>query len=231
MSEAPKKKRKRKEANPLPWVMLVIALICGAIWYVSRGSGNHKTAAVEKEMIITLPPPPPPPPPPKVDPPPPKEEPPKEEEEMMVQEPVPEDEPPPDNAPEPPPGPDLGPGSANGTGPSIGGGGGGNGRIGSRRVSSSKFGWYAAKVQSTIREALAGNPSTRSATFSSLTVKVWADASGRITRAVLIGSSGNAAVDQAIKNRILTGLQLPQAPPSDMRMPIHLRISARKPSL
>lgn len=231
MSAPQTKKRKRKETNPLPWVILVIGLIVGAIWFVSRGSGTNHKASVERETTITLlPPPPPPPPPVKVDPPPPKEDPP-EEEEMMVQEPVPEDEPPPDSAPpEPPAGPDLGPGSAGGTGPSIGGGGGGNGRIGSRRASSSKFGWYASKLQSSIREALAGNPATRSATFSSLTVKVWADSNGRITRAVLVGSSGNVAVDQAIKSRILTGLQLPQAPPSDMPMPINLRISARKPS-
>ena len=235
MSEPAVKQRrkKRKEANPLPWVLLVVALIVGAIWFVARGSGSsHRSAAPEETMTIELaPPPPPPPPPPKVEPPPPKEEIPPEEEEMMVQEPVPEDEPAPDDSPpEPPPGPDLGPGSAGGTGPAIGGGGGG--RIGGgngRRGPTSKFGWYAAKVQSTIREALAGNPATRSATFSGLTVKIWADSSGRITRAQLIGTSGNAAVDQAIKNRILTGLQLPQAPPSDMRMPINLRISARKP--
>lgn len=149
---------------------------------------------------------------------------------MMAQEPVPEDEPSPeDTAPEPPPGPDLGPGSAGGTGPSIGGGGGsGRGGIG-RKAPSSKFGWYAAKVQSAIREALGRNTSTRSATMS-LQVKVWADSSGRISRAVLVGTSGNPAVDQSIKNQVLTGLQLPQAPPSDMPMPINLRITARKPT-
>jgi TonB family protein len=61
-------------------------------------------------------------------------------------------------------------------------------------------------------------------------VKVWADSSGRITRAQLVGSSGNPAVDQAIRNSVLNGLQLPQGPPADMPMPINLRISARKPA-
>jgi outer membrane biosynthesis protein TonB len=123
----------------------------------------------------------------------------------------------------------LGPGSAGGTGPAIGGGGG-NRSIGSRsRASASKFGWYAAKVQSSIRDALGRNSTTRSATLS-LQVRVWADSNGRITRAQLIGSSGNASVDQAIRNQILTGLQLPQAPPPDMPMPINLRITARKPT-
>jgi periplasmic protein TonB len=150
---------------------------------------------------------------------------------MIEQEVVEDDEPPPDDSPpEPPSDLDLGPGSAGGTGPSIGGGSGGNGnRIGSRRGSGSKFGWYAAKVQSSIREALGRNSSTRNAVMS-LQVRIWADSNGRITRAQLVGSSGNPSVDQSIRNQVLTGLQLPQAPPADMPMPINLRISARKPT-
>ncbi|MES2659599.1 MAG: TonB C-terminal domain-containing protein [Verrucomicrobiota bacterium] len=230
MSANPPAKRKRKDANPLPWVLLAVALIVGAIWFVSRDSkSTRKTVKAEDTMIITLPPPPPPLP--KVEPPPPKEEPPpEEEEEMIAQEPVPEDEPAPDDSPpEPPAGPDLGPGSAGGTGPSIGGGGGGNGnRIGGRR-SASKYGWYAAKVQTSIREAMGRHPSTRSATIS-LQVRIWADSNGRITRAQLVGTSGNPAVDQSIRSQVLAGLQLPQAPPADMPMPINLRITGRKPT-
>ena len=151
--------------------------------------------------------------------------------EMIEQEVVQDDEPPPeDAAPEPPSNVDLGAGSPGGSGPSIGGGGGGSGsRIGSRRGSGSKFGWYAAKVQSSIREALGRNPSTRSATMS-LQVRVWADSNGRIIKAQLVGTSGNPAIDQSIRNQVLTGLQLPQPPPADMPMPINLRITARKPT-
>lgn len=224
------KKRRRKEANPLPWVLLAVALIIGAVWFVSRGSTPHAKPKAEGPVVDLLPPPPPPvtppPPPPPVTPPPP------EEEEMLAQEPVPEDEPSPEEAaPEPPSDLDLGPGSAGGTGPALGGGGGGKGTLGSnKRGSASKYGWYAAKVQSAIRQALSGNPSTRSAALS-LQVKIWADTDGRITRAQLVGSSGNSSVDQSIKNQVLTGLQLPQAPPADMPMPIHLRITARKPAI
>lgn len=225
------KKRRRKEVNPLPWVLLAITLVVGAIWFVSRGSKPHAKPKTEESITITLPPPPPPvtPPPP---PPPQNEPPPPEEEEMIAQEPVPEDEPSPqESAPEPPSDLDLGPGSAGGTGPSIGGGGGGKGTIGSnKRGSAGKYGWYAAKVQSAIRQALSGNPSTRSAILS-LQVKIWADSGGRVTRAQLVGSSGDPAVDQSIKSRVLTGLQLPQPPPADMPMPINLRITARKPSI
>ncbi|MEI6178023.1 MAG: hypothetical protein WCS43_14115, partial [Verrucomicrobiota bacterium] len=54
------KKRKRKDANPLPWVMLVIALMVGAIWLVSRGSKPHSKSKPEESVITLLPPPPPP---------------------------------------------------------------------------------------------------------------------------------------------------------------------------
>jgi protein TonB len=224
------KKRKRKDVNPLPWVLLVVALIVVAIWFVSRGSKPHSTPIAEESITITLPPPPPPAIPP-TPPPPQNEPPPPEEEEMLLQEPVAEEELPPDeSSPEPPLGPDLGPGSVGGTGPSIGGGGGSGRGISNKRASASKFGWYAAKVQSAITQALRQNSSTRSATMS-LQVRIWSDSNGIIKRAQLVGSSGDPAVDQAIKSQILNGLQLPQAPPSDMPMPIVLRITARKPVL
>ena len=152
---------------------------------------------------------------------------------MVEQEPVPDNEPPPEAPPEAAPSEDLSTGIA-GNGPDMGlsrSGNGGNGKIGgSGKGSGSKYGWYAAKIQSTIADALRQNSATKSATLS-LQVRVWADANGRITRASLIGTSGSAAIDAAIKNQILTGLQLPQAPPPDMPMPITMRISARKPAI
>jgi protein TonB len=213
-------------------VLLAVVLAGGVISMFRSGSQEPKRVA-KKDQIITiqLPPPAPPPPPPTVIPPPP---PPDKQEEMVKQEPVKEDEKPPDNKPpDAPPPLDLGPGVAGGTGPSLGGpGGGGNGQIGGtgRGGSGSRFGWYAAKVQSSIKEALQHNSATRSATMN-LTVRIWPDSTGRITRAELIGTTGNAAVDQALRNQILTGLQLPQAPPADMPTPIVMRIEARKPNL
>ena len=204
-------------------------LLLGAMVLLLDSCKKTKTvAAPDQDITITLPPPPPPPPPPpKIEPPPPPEKPP-EPEEMVEQEVVPDDEPPPDNSPVEAPPSDLG-ASASGSGPSIGAGPGGNGRIGGtgRKGGGSKWGYYAAKVQSTIREALGRNPSTQKATFS-MQVRVWADSTGRITKAVLVGSSGNPAVDQAVKNQVLVGLQLPEPPPSSMPMPITMRISARK---
>ena len=120
-----------------------------------------------------------------------------------------------------------------GNGPDLGlraGSGNGNrNRIGSGRRSG-KWDHYAVSVQNTIAETLRHNSGVRHATFS-LQVRVWADPNGRITRASLMGSSGDATVDNAIKNNALTGLQLPEPPPADMPMPINMRISASKGGL
>lgn len=232
---SPRRKRKKK-ANLAPWVVsAVVLLLCGAVWALSQGSGAKRSGPAKEEiMTITLPPPPPPPPPPRVEPPPPKDEPPPpEEEEMIMQEEVMDDEQPPEDAPPELPSEDLSTGITGGSGPDMGlTRGGGNGRIGGgsqRSGGGSKFGWYAAKVQSTIAGALRNNSSTRSASFSSLTVRIWADSTGRITRVQLVGSSGNPAVDQAIRNNALAGLRLSQPPPDGMPMPINLRIQARRP--
>ncbi len=215
--------------------MLAVVAAAGVISFLTAKPKKMKKAGPKTDLVFVNlpPPPPPPPPPPKVEPPPPKDEP-KPKEEMVEQEPVPDDEPPPEEAKtDEPPQEALGT-NIQGNGPDMGlrsGGGngiGGNSK-GGRKGGGSKWGYYAAKIQSTISSALRSNSNTRSASFS-MQVKVWLDDSGRITRASLVGSSGNSAVDQAIKSQVLSGLQLPEAPPADMPMPITIRISARKPS-
>ena len=107
-----------------------------------------------------------------------------------------------------------------------GAGNGNHNRLGSARRSG-KWDHYAVSVQNAVAENLRGHSGIRHATFN-LQVRVWADANGRITRATLSGSSGDPAVDAAIKSQALTGMQLPEPPPADMPMPINMRISARK---
>ncbi len=213
--------------------MLALVLAGGIVSFLTSGPKSNRPTARKSEFITVTLPPPPPPPPPKIEPPKPKEIEPPKEEEMVEQEPVLEDEPPPEAAPEAP-SEDLGTNITGGSGPDMGlskGGGNGANRIGGTgRKGGSKWGYYASQVQTTIADALRRNASTKSASLS-LQVRVWLDANGRITRASLVGSSGNPAIDSAIKNQVLTGLQLPQAPPADMPMPINLRISARKPAL
>jgi len=105
-----------------------------------------------------------------------------------------------------------------GNGSLIGGGAGGGG---------SQWGIYGSQVQSTIAAALRANPKTRTAVFSHLEVRIWPDATGRIKQVKLGGSTGNEALDDAIQNRVLSGLQLSEPPPAGLPLPIVLRVSAQ----
>ena len=60
-----------------------------------------------------------------------------------------------------------------------------------------------------------------------VTAKIWADETGRITRASVSGGSGDPAINAALQNEVLTGLQLQSPPPAGMKMPINLRLTAR----
>ena len=155
---------------------------------------------------------------------------------MIDQTPVPVDEPKPvEPQPADDPPADLGT-NIKGDGPADGfglsgnkgiGGGTGRGLGGNGTAASSRWGWYAAKVQSSIGEALRRNPLTREAVLNHK-VRVWPDNTGRIARAKLESSTGDAAMDAAITSA-LTGVQLAEAPPAGMPAPILLRLSARRP--
>jgi outer membrane biosynthesis protein TonB len=88
---------------------------------------------------------------------------------------------------------------------------------------------YAGQVKSRIQTALESNPRTRKAGMS-IEIRVWPDPTGRITRATLANSTGDTALDDLIRNQILTGLQISQAPPEGMPTPIIMRITARRPN-
>ena len=118
-----------------------------------------------------------------------------------------------------------GPGDAFGLGSSDGNGGIG----GAGNYSGGKWGWYASEVQVRIAEALRQNTHTKNASLR-VEVRIWPDSTGRVVRAQLVDSTGDEAVDNAIKNEILTGLQLQEAPPQGMPTPIVLRLTARRPN-
>ena len=153
------------------------------------------------------------------------------ENKMIEQTPVDDKEEKPDDKP-PEAAPDLSTNLTGGNGPDMGlsRGGGNTGVIGGGRHSSgSRWGWYAAKVQSQIGDALRRNARTKAASMS-VTVRIWPDpATGRVTRATLAGTSGDPGIDQALRNEILSGLQLSEPPPAGMPAPIVMRITARRP--
>jgi TonB family protein len=192
--------------------VLIAGIIAVAKLASSGGSSKHDTLT-----LVTLAPPPPPvmPPPP---PPPPEEQ---KIEEPMIKEEAPKEAPPKD---EPPLGTGIkGPGSDGfglGSNP-------GNGRIGGGG-DGSKWGWYASQVQSRIQQALQQNRKTRTASMN-VKVRVWPDSNGRISRAQLAGSTGDSSLDSALRDEVLSGLQLSEPPPAGMPAPITLRVTAKRP--
>lgn len=210
-------------------VMIVLVLGGLAALLIFKDSKPTNSKAPERSVVrIQLPPMPPPPPPPPP-PPAPKIEQPKQE---MIKEDKPEETPPEDKpADDPPP---LGTG-IKGDGPPDGFGlsGSGSGRVGGTGLGSgsrSKFGWYGGQVQRSVREALSAHRKTRNARFGTIELRIWPDpGTGRITRVNLSPSTGDAALDAAIRDEVLGGLQLQQPPPEGMPAPIVMRIAARRP--
>ena len=172
---------------------------------------------IHVQPLPPMPPPPPPPPPP-----------PQPPEQKFVEQPKDlkplgkKDE---QKNPDKPPGPPVvasGPPSDFGLGGPGGGGGGGFGEGGSQ------YGPYAAEVIASIKARLEANNKTNKANFHGLKTRIWADKMGRVIKAAVSGTTGDPAVDDALKNEVLVGLQLQEPPPSDMPMPIILRINEQR---
>lgn len=211
--------------------VVVLLAVAGAVaYFMSQEKGAPIRKAPERVVTIQMAPPPPPPPPP-----PPKIQPPPQPEQKMTEVTPVEDEPKPEPKPADETPPALGTG-IKGDGPpdgfglsSKGGGGGiggtGNGAGGRR---GNPHGSYFSQVQKRITDAMNQNKKTRTARFGALQVRVWPDATGRISRAQLVGSTGDAAVDAAIRDEVLRGLQLHEALPKGVQPPVVLRIAARR---
>jgi periplasmic protein TonB len=211
-------------------VLAVLAVGAGLYFVPKPGPSAPPPRKAERIVSITVPPPPPPQKPP---PPPQKVEPPKEKMEKETQLREAKVEPKPQPKADPPPtalatgikGDGPGMAGLSGSGNGVGGGTGTGAGAGTGGTGS-KFGWYAGQVQKKIASALSANPKTKTSSIDKLEVRIWPDASGRITRASLTKSTGSSEVDDAIERQVLTGLQLDEPPPAGMKLPIVLRITA-----
>ncbi|MEI6377840.1 MAG: TonB family protein, partial [bacterium] len=93
----------------------------------------------------------------------------------------------------------------------------------------SKFGYYAGQVKSRVLNTLLNHSKTRTAVMD-VQVKIWVDSTGHITKVVLSKSTGDPAVDEALRNDALSNITLSEPPPTGMPMPIVMHFSARRPS-
>jgi TonB family protein len=116
----------------------------------------------------------------------------------------------------------TGPGDLFNLGSKVGGnpyGGGGGG--------GSRWGWYASIVQTQIEAALRANSRTRNAIMQ-VQIRLWADATGRVTKVQLVSSTGDAELDATLRNDVLGNLVLREPPPKDMPMPLVTRVTERR---
>lgn len=199
---------------------LIVGLIsAGAIGFAVKIFSKGDTGPAKRQettyMPITLTPQPTPLPPP---PPPPEA---MKEEKMIEQEK--DDEPAKDAAPAPSTA--L---KANGGGMTIASSRGGI--FGGRKAVSEQAKWkaYSGQIAPRISQALRDNPKTRALSVD-IPVRVWLDITGRITRAKLDVSTGDAAKDAAICD-IIVSIPNSEPPPDGMVMPINMRIKARRPN-
>ncbi|WP_445489665.1 TonB C-terminal domain-containing protein [Rhodopseudomonas sp. RCAM05734] len=212
--------------------LAVIALLVGGVVaFLGQGNDAPPPKQVRELTVVNILPPPPPPPPmieqPKV-----IDQPKMVEQEMLEDKPVekPVDDPVKDAKNEEPPGPlaldakAVGPADLFNLGSKVGGS-----PYGGRGGGGSRWGWYASIVQTQIEAALRGNDKTKHAVMR-LQVRLWADATGRISRVELVSSTGNAELDATIRNDVLGRLTLREPPPNDMPMPMVTRVTARKPT-
>ena len=215
--------------------LLAIAAFVGVAIFFLRGRDDLPPPRLVRELtVVNIVPPPPPPPPPPQQMPEQKmiEQPKMAEPEFKEEKPVdkPKDEPAKDAKNDEPPGPlsldakAVGPGDLFNLGGKPGGspyGGGGGG--------GSRWGWYSTIVTDQATAALRANPKTRNMA-TQIQVRLWADASGRVTRVTISPSTGDAELDAIIRDEVLGRLMLREPPPKDMPMPVVTRVTARRPS-
>ncbi len=111
----------------------------------------------------------------------------------------------------------------------IGGGGGGGSGGGEGASLMSKYGWYTAKLQEELRKKVMdrlgrqkGVPRGKHETV----VKVTVQGDGRIGDFTIIGSSGVSAVDEAVREALVSS-KLSEPPPAGMPRAMKIRISSQ----
>jgi protein TonB len=203
------------------WLALTvgIAVLAGgtsaAIALSSKGGAGTRKA--DNMMMVTITPPPPvvlPPPPPP---------PPQDEEMIKAEEEKEEEAPQEDNSPSTG---NVTNGPADNFGLKAGKGRGAKPVV---RIENPVSVWtkYANGAASRIADAMRRHNRLKHSNMS-VTAQVWIDGTGRITRAE-VGSTGEASLDAALRNDILNGMQLSSPPPANMKMPVNLKLNARRP--
>ncbi|SCX38749.1 energy transducer TonB [Nitrosospira sp. Nsp1] len=209
------------------WVRwgVVLLVVSGAVtlglWLKDFLGSDQPPPKPSLQQITLIKPPPPPPP---------EQKPPEPvvKEEIKLSEPDPE---PMDQADEPPPGPDLGvdaEGTGSGDGFGLVGKKGGADLIGGSK--GNPWAWYDAIVNdalnSAFQDALAREKALKDKSYK-VVVKVWIDAGGKVARIMLVDNTGDAKVDELLKDVLQNLRAMREGPPADMPQPLKIRVTSR----
>jgi protein TonB len=215
--------RKQKPAW-IRWGGVVAGLVAAvliALWLKDMLTPKGPVQKMKVQQITLVKPPPPPPPPP-------EERPPEPEIKEEVKIDQPEPTPDPQEAQEAPAALNVGEGAEGGIDvggsrgtPTLGGSGSGGGN---------PWGRYDAllneAVSAAFQQALARDKALKGKNYK-LMVKVWIDSGGKVTRATLLDSSGDARVDEVLREALNGMRALRDAPPADMPQPVKIRVTSR----
>lgn len=204
---------------------LVVAVLL-VLWLRDVLLSGKPSKPMKLQQITLIRPPPPPPKPPEEKPPVPEVK-----DEVKIDEPQPTPEP--QQADAPPPGPDLGvdaEGSGDGDGFGLVGKKGGADLIGSGSGKGNPWAWYDAlvndAVNSAFQAALAREKALKNKNYKVI-VKVWLDSGGKVDRAQIVDSTGDARADDVLKEALNGMRALREGPPADMPQPMKIRVTSR----
>lgn len=205
-------------------ILAMVALLALLVWYLLFKDTASTRRPVAEIAMVMLPPPPPPPEPE------PESEPEKEPEEVMPEpEPLEETPKPVEEAPTPDTSDpvtmdaDAQAGTDN-FGIQSGGGGGMSGVGGG--AGNATYGRYLGYV---LQQAVSQDERIRRLAFQ-LTIHVWLDASGELTRVELLRGSGNQEADEAVLKAIRAVGRIDERPPASLKFPARVLVQGRRPA-
>jgi protein TonB len=93
-------------------------------------------------------------------------------------------------------------------------------------LSPGRFNYYTGQVENIIQNELFRHDELRAVGYVAI-VKLWVDADGRIARVSLARSTGDAALDDRLREALAALQATLGAPPEDMPQPIRIRVTSR----
>jgi protein TonB len=199
----------------------VLLLVAMAVWLLASQTTGEKREVSSTPVVMLTPPPPPPPPPP-------QEKPPEPLKPIETPTPSPDTPPKPTSAPRamteagpPQAGQDaFGVQSGNGGGMVVGGDVNGTGDAFSEDN-------YRRYLGSAVQRAIETDDKLSRLTFSAL-VEIWVGSDGAINKVLLVKSSGDDQIDQALVVRLQTVRHLDQPPPPGVKFPARIALNGRR---